>query len=101
MTPSDGATLIGMVTQFRADMTERFNGVDCRLDLVDGRISKIETSREVEHALAVAAKAAEQQATNAAERHTLALRWRLTLIVAAGGSAATLLLGIARFATGH
>jgi hypothetical protein len=101
MTPSDVRTLIGMVTQFQADMTERFNGVDAQLKVVDSRVSKIELSREREQGAADATKAANERAEDVDKQHILSLRWRATIAVAAGGSAATLLLGVVRFATGH
>lgn len=101
MTASEINTLIGMVTQFRADMTARFNGVDGRLDVVDSRIGKIELSREVEHALAIAAKNAAERAEDVDKEHTLSYRWRMGIALAAAGSAATLLLSVARFVTGQ
>ena len=92
--------LLGAITDLRGDMGRRFEGVaaqidavDCKVDLIDGRIRKIETDEVVSVAVA-ATKAAmlasqrkdDMERQDAAESRTLTSIQRKGLWVAALGA---------------
>ena len=98
MTTDDA--LLGAITDLRGDMGRRFEGVtaqidavDCKVDLIDGRIGKLETTHMVDVAVA-ATKAAmlasqredDMQRQNVAESHALTSIQRKGLWVAALGA---------------
>jgi hypothetical protein len=97
MTPTEVAILIGMVTE----QTRMIGVLDGKFGLFGERLERLETARAVDEDRAVQANKVAVRAADAATQHALSLRWRVTIAVAAAGSAATLILGIARFATGH
>jgi hypothetical protein len=97
MTPSEVSILIGMVTE----QTRMIGVLDGKFGLFGERLERLETARAVDEDRAVRADKVAVASVAASERQSLALRWRVTIAISAAGSAATLILGIARFATGH
>ena len=102
MTPTQTDTLLNALTEVREDIGRRLKGVtdqitalDCKVDVIDGRIGALETDRAVVAAVA-ATKAAmlaeqrisDQQRENSSESHVLTDLQRKGLYVAAFGGVA-------------
>lgn len=90
MTTGGEAIVIGMLRDFRREVTERFDALDEREDRQEERIAAIETRDAV--AVAVA-KAAADAAASAAVRNSV--RWgRVIAVAGIAGSVGTAIAGL-------
>lgn len=102
------SSVLGRVDQMVIEMGRRFDDqkadigiLSVKLDGVCETVGEIVTARTVEAALAKQTKEVIAGQADQAQKHTLALQWRVGIAVGAVGTSGTLIFTAIRTAMGH
>ena len=95
------AAVQGVVTQLRADLNERFDKIDLKLDGVCEDVAELKTDQAINAAHAKWTADDQKVRADQADHHVLSYRFRVGIAVAAIGGIGGLLLGLVDFVMGH